>query len=236
MLGTISFACSGGGLQTCQANYCTGGRTGVESPAGPSRQAICHFNDSLGVSHEIAVVIYCVAGGDWKADWYCDGHFDGTITLTSTCCPSSGSGPAPPLSCIDCSGCMSFGGGGCTPPPTPPPTPPNDCCGPIPATLHSTLATNPAGGVAYLNGVAVTSTYDGTHWVGHFSAAGNSYTLLLDYMGGCQWKATMSCDPGGAISNGAAIETCSPFTVMPVVPFFDTCTGGSAAVAVITTP
>lgn len=115
ILGEIRIQCSGGGVQVCNGQYCIGGRTGVAGPVGPSRELCCTFEDADLVSHLICVVVYCTGGGNWKADWYCDGTLAGTVPIDSTCCPLTGTSTAPPLPCINCDGCSALMTT-CTPP------------------------------------------------------------------------------------------------------------------------
>jgi hypothetical protein len=167
--GTIRILC-GSGVQNGSVQYCLGGRTGVQDPVGPSREACAYFNDTTGTPHLICVVIYCTEGGVWKADWYCDGTYDGTVTLSSTCCPLTASGNGPPLSCMDCTGCVGISvDPGCQPPLT--------CCplDSFPNTMTLTMYTTCVGWPA-----TVTLTKGGTTWTGTFFVGGDQIDVTFD--------------------------------------------------------
>jgi len=82
---SVNGDCSGTPI-TSSGEACTGGRTGLSSPAGVSREYCFNVNDGYG-SHEICLVFYC-NGEAWKLDAYCDGVFDSEgVVEDHTCCP-----------------------------------------------------------------------------------------------------------------------------------------------------
>lgn len=147
--GSITVSCgTGTGTAPTTAsysgNFCIGGRTGLESPAGPSRELCCTLDlptadtgTGTGVSlqpHEICLVTYC-DGVDWKSDLYIDGVFCATLPVTITSlCPLSGTVTFPP-DCIDCTVTLCIGPD-CNPPPVK-----TSCCpdNDIPQTLYVDL-------------------------------------------------------------------------------------------------
>ena len=207
--GTIRIIC-GSVAQDASVQYCIGGRTGVQDPVGPSREACTYFNDSSGDPHLICVVIYCVDGGIWKADWYCDGTYDGTVTLASTCCPLTASGNGPTLSCMDCTGCVGINiEPACEP----------LCCDNQPNTLYITFTSTCPG----LTGqtVALTKTSD-NYWLNPFVFSG-FYIIDLQCING-NWTLGIyatSCTTY-LYSNQIA---CEPFVFGNFGPITLTCVG-----------
>ena len=216
VLGSIRIIC-GSNVVTTSANYCIGGRTGVQSPVGPSREACLYFTDTHGVSHQICVVIYCVDGGVWKADWYCDGHYDGTVTLTSTCCPLTATGNGPPLSCMDCTGCVGISvDPDCQPPPPP-------CCylTSYPNTMTLTMYTGCVGWPATVTLSKAGSTFSGSFQVGTtidtvsilFDATTCVLQLTCSSTGANSFvnMTAVSCVPSPSLTGTAAFSILNPF-------------------------
>lgn len=87
--------------------WCKGGRTGVGSHGGPSREACFGIYDTTNTFHTICVVIYCTTGSAWQIDWYCDGTYVSTNTGAVTCCPLTIKATMPTISCLSgCTGCI----------------------------------------------------------------------------------------------------------------------------------
>ena len=198
--GTIRIIC-GTNVMNANVQYCIGGRTGVQDPAGPSREACSNFTDTHGVLHQICVVVYCVDGGVWKADWYCDGHYDGTVTLTSTCCPLTATGNGPPLSCMDCTGCVGISvDPTCQPPPPP-------CCylTSYPTTMTLAMYTGCVGWPATVMLAQAGSTFSGSFQVG---ITVDTVSILFDATT-CVLKLTCSSTGAQSFVNMTAVS-CSP--------------------------
>lgn len=129
--GRLKITCDGI-TYSCTSQFCVGGRTGVQSPKGPSRELCCELNGK-----QICAVAYC-DGTNWLVDIYCDGVFQNTnIATVVNCCPLAffftfG------LSCMDCQGCGTVGDTSCDPPE------PEVCCPceDLPATAQITDGTN----------------------------------------------------------------------------------------------
>ena len=204
--GTIRIIC-GSVAQDASVQYCIGGRTGVQDPVGPSREACTYFNDTSGDPHLICVVIYCVDGGIWKADWYCDGTYDGTVTLASTCCPLTASGNGPTLSCMDCTGCVGISvDPGCQPP----------CCylTSYPNTMTLTMYTGCSGWPATVTLSKAGSTFSGSFLVG---ATINTVSISFDATT-CLLILTCS-ETGSTRSVTMTSVSCDPPTLTGTVAF-----------------
>ena len=147
MPGYISIQCPGDGIQRqgwqpgvpdlpgVSKGFCTGGRDGINTPVGPSREFCGTFLDADENEHEICVVAYCakatVPGGAWGVDWYCDGEHipnAGSGGLGS-CCPFQFEFVMPEMPCLPgCTGCVAFNTPStlCQPPGEPCCDPPED--------------------------------------------------------------------------------------------------------------
>ena len=207
--GTIRIIC-GSVAQDASVQYCIGGRTGVQDPVGPSREACTYFNDSSGSPHLICVVIYCVDGGIWKADWYCDGTYDGTVTLASTCCPLTATGNGPPLSCMDCTGCVGVSvDPDCQPPPPP-------CCylTSYPNTMTLTMYTGCVGWPA-----TVTLSKAGSTFSGSFLVGGTINTVSISFDATTCLLILTCSDTGSTRSVTMTSVSCDPPTLTGTVAF-----------------
>ncbi len=149
MPGYITIQCPGGpvqkqgwqpgvnGLPAVSKGFCTGGRDGVNAPAGPSREYCGTFLDADDGEHEICVVAYCggggSAGGAWSTDWYCDGTYVGPgAGGGGSRCPFQFQFRMPTMDCLPgCTGCVAFNmiSDLCVPPEE------EDCCSPPLSTV-----------------------------------------------------------------------------------------------------
>ena len=111
--GSITIICASRGTQIfggCNViTFCTGGRTGITSPSGPSREYCVSVIATDGSSHTICCVVYC-SNGVWRSEWYCDGAFAGVGTGGAvTCCPFSFVQDMPAITCLPgCTGCVAI--------------------------------------------------------------------------------------------------------------------------------
>ena len=204
MNGTIRLVCSGH-VYDHKGCFCQGGRTGVASPVGPSREFCSTFDIGDGTgSHTICVVAYCVDGGAWKTDWYCDGAFQSTATCGSTCCPlAAWTTSQVNLNCINCKGCISIQS-------DPQCVAPEPCCpiAKIPATLTAAFVSTGMGTFS------VTLTKGGSTWTGTGTTGNGDPCSVLFTPGsgvnGCDCELGISCYGTGGIIFCLNVVSCSP--------------------------
>lgn len=181
-----------GDKECCTGNACVGGRVGVVSPSGPSRELCCTL---LGVL--VCGVWYC-SGGQWKVDIYCNGVLITTNDISHEGCPLV-LGSTAFSGCVDCEGCV---GEDCDP--DPPPGVTTTCCGePTPETLTASITysggcTCPATSTLAYNAALV-------RWDGTFPGCTGPFRLECV---GVVWQLTTS---GGTFN--AVTVVCSPISI-----------------------
>lgn len=164
-----------------------GGRTGVNSPAGVSRE-FCFTHSG----HEICLVFYC-DGSAWQLDVYCDGGFESSGTVSAhTCCPLHFSFTFN-LTCVSCSGCGCGGFAEC------PECEASVCCEGAPSTLYLTIDTTDSGLAAMspmtLSVLTTDTSWESSGGEAYLECADGTYTLTFTG-GGCTFTAdaTTDCD------------------------------------------
>ncbi len=178
-----------------------GGRTGVNSPAGVSRE-FCFTHDG----HEICLVFYC-DGTAWQLDSYCDGSYEGPGTVSNhTCCPLRFSF-AFPLSCVYCSGCGCAGDTSTCPECEEP-----DCCCPtyiVPTSLTATLYDSSNVQLCSYPIIKVGDTWSGSATCGSYTV--ETQMRCQDFGGGsCAYVVSIDCGSGG-LSLTQLNQVCEPF-------------------------
>lgn len=183
---TVTLTCSGV-TSTYSGNATTGGRTGINSPAGPSRE-FCFTHSG----HEICLVLYC-DGTSWQLDVYCDGGFESNGTVSAhTCCPLHFSFTFN-LTCVSCSGCGCGGFAEC------PECEVSVCCEGAPSTLYLTIDTTDSGLAAMspmtLSVLTTDTSWESSGGEAYLECADGTYTLTFTG-GGCTFTAdaTTDCD------------------------------------------
>jgi len=235
--GTIQIFCPSKGTQKfggCDGiTFCTGGRTGITSPSGPSREYCVTAVATDGSSHTICCVVYC-SGSTWKSEWYCDGTYVGAGTNGSqSCCPFTFTQDMPTISCLPgCTGCVAIN----TDPTCHAVTTVSCCQDTLPATMTAAII-SPCWGT-----FNITMTGGGSSWTGSAIApSGDSIVLLFDIdvnssYGPCFFTVKCNSNIFNNAPVTATVVSCSPpmLTATYVSSIFDGCSCGFDVSSVIT--